>query len=344
MSANVETMAYVGEVPWHGLGTKIKQGATIIEVGEKAEILWEVDTRPLYFNSPNGEVAIPDRRVLFRTSDDMVFDVVGPNYEPIQNRELLSFFEEYLVEGNMWIETCGSLQNGRIIWALAKMDKSFTVGRGDESEGYVLLVNYHQYGKAGLAKFTAIRVVCNNTLTLALARGSDAFALRMRHDVAFDADRRAAIKTQMGIAFEQFDMLKEVGKSLTKLTISDEDAVRIAAEIMGGSDRVKDFDFGSLKLKDSETLETLRTPTRRVLELFAGEGMGSHLKTAKGTGWGMLNAVTQYTDFEYGTSDQDARLARSWLGRGDVLKRKALVTLSGAAGTATKFVAAQMSS
>lgn len=332
MAHNVETMAYVGEVPWYGLGTKIEHGVSILEVGEKAGILWEVGLFPNSTTLPDGTTIEVPQRSLVRLSDNHVLDgACGPKYEPIQNEELLRFFEEYLEAGDMWIETAGSLQSGKIIWALAKMDKSFSVGKGDESEGYVLLANYHQYGKAGIAKFTAVRVVCNNTLTMALGKGSASLDLRMRHDRAFDEARRQTVKEQMEIAREQFDRLKEVGKSLAKMRLTEEDAVRIAAAITGGSDKIEGFDFESLDLKAEETFSDLRAPTRRVLELYAGDGMGSHLKMAKGTAWGMLGAVTQYVDFEAGRSDQDYRLTQAWFGRGNVVKERALRILKDAA-------------
>jgi phage/plasmid-like protein (TIGR03299 family) len=332
MSANVETMAYVGQVPWHGLGEEMKKGTPIMKVGKKAGILWDVDTFPLHTEVNGVQVPIESHRSLIRLDTDAVLDVVGPDYEPIQNVEILRFFDEYVEHGDMWIETCGSLQNGKIIWALAKMDASFQVGKGDENEGYVLLVNWHKYGKSGQAKFTCVRVVCNNTLNMALDDGKKTTALRMRHDRKFDANRQAQIKSEMGIARERFDLLKEVGMALAKMKITPKDAVEIASQIMGGSDRLEEFDYDSLSLKDAETFDGLRKPARRVMELYAGEGMGSTLRTAKNTGWGMLNAVTQYVDFEAGRRDQSSRLAEAWFGRGDRIKRKAFATLASAAG------------
>lgn len=306
-------MAYVGSegTPWHGLGTAVQRGATIEEIEQAAGLGWRVIRRPVMFQVNDKQFATDEQHnVLFRSDTLRVLDVCGPEYVPHQNNEVLEFFREYVEAGDMFIDTAGSLNNGEQIWVLAKMDKGFSLPGKDRVEGYVLLMNPHQYGKGMIAKFCATRVVCWNTLMLAMAEKG--MSVKIWHTTEFNKQRRQQAKEHLGIAKERLDAIKHDAHALSEITLAQPDAVKLLAKI---------FDKD-----ESQPLNQQNRAINRMITLWEGAGKGADLPAARGTAWGLLNAVTQYIDHEYGRS-VNSRLTNAWLGTGDVQKRKALVTL-----------------
>lgn len=315
MSANVESMAYVGEVPWHGLGNKVEAGQSVEKMLKAAGLDWEVATAKARWDYQDADGKKRQRtsdqiHVLYRTDTGEDLSMVGPRYEPYQNHEVLDFFREYLEHGDATIETAGSLNGGQYIWALADLNSSYDVGSAkspDQVQGKVLLMNPHQYGKACVAKLTEVRVVCWNTLTSALKDGKE--GIRLWHNAKFTTERQNEAKRRLGIAREQLEAAELEARQLTKTELDEPVAIRIAAEVMGGDTKTLEYEVQNRR-------------TRRVLDLYNGEGMGAKMRTANGTAWGLLNAVTQYMDHEYGRSTNN-RLANSWLGGGESVKRRA---------------------
>lgn len=309
-------MAYVDSEgkPWHGLGRTIAKGASPAEVAEAARLAWPVVQKNVKFDGLKGEVVDKDHLVMFRGDTGAVLDITGKGYVPHQNLEVLEFFAEYLGSGEMYIDTAGALNGGRYIWVQAKMDKGFNLGGVDKVQGRILLMNPHIYGKGMIAKFVAERVVCWNTLMMALSEGGK--SIKIWHTQEFNKQRRESIKRDMGIARERLDAFKDNATTLIKLRLTKEDAVKLIAPIFAG-----DAD---------KPLEQQGKTVTRIIELWQGAGMGASLATAKDTGWGLLNAVTQYYDHEYGRSS-DSRLTMAWLGQGDQNKRKTLQELLQAA-------------
>lgn len=163
MSANVETMMYVREKPWHGLGTMVQEAPTSAEAIKLAGIDWTVVGNPIY----DGKGAkIPGYVANTRDSDGKVLGIVTDRYTPVQNAEAFSF-TDHLIGGNVKYETAGSLRSGRQVWLLAKMPA--TKVAGDDVEPYLCFTNTHDGSGAVKVCMTPIRVVCNNTLNLALS-------------------------------------------------------------------------------------------------------------------------------------------------------------------------------
>ena len=171
MAHNVETMAYAGEVPWHGLGKQVPSDLSPEQMLKAAELDWTVEKVPA-FATIAGKKQNVGWSALVRSSDDRILDVVSDEWNPIQNHEAFNFFEEYCRAGDMDMHTAGSLRNGQIVWALAKVKESFELFKGDQVDSYLLFTNPHRFGQCIDIRFTPIRVVCNNTLTLALDRKS----------------------------------------------------------------------------------------------------------------------------------------------------------------------------
>ncbi len=162
MAANVESMFYVRETPWHGLGTKVMQAPDSKNALKMAGLDWTVEQEPIY---TDGEY-IEGYKANIRSSDRKVLGVVTDRYKVVQNEEAFAFTDELLGEGVRY-ETAGSLQEGRKVWMLARMPQEFVI-MGDRISPYLVFSNSHDGSGAIRVAVTPIRVVCNNTLNLAL--------------------------------------------------------------------------------------------------------------------------------------------------------------------------------
>ncbi|MGL5436941.1 MAG: DUF932 domain-containing protein [Lachnospiraceae bacterium] len=163
MAANVETMFYTREKPWHGLGTMVEQAPTSEDALFLAGLDWQVIQKAL---QTNDGTPVPGFKANIRNTDDRVLGVVTDRYKVVQNDEAFAFTDELLGEGVVY-ETAGSLQDGRRTWLLAKLPQRYIIS-GDEVTPYLVFMNSHDGSGAIKAAMTPIRVVCNNTLNLAL--------------------------------------------------------------------------------------------------------------------------------------------------------------------------------
>ena len=163
MAANVETMMYVREVPWHGLGKKLDAPATSKEAIVASGLDWRVESRPIY--DVNGNI-IAGFKANTRDIDDKVLGVVGKKYCIVQNEDAFDFTDSLVDEGMVY-ETAGSLNGGKKIWLLGKMPETKILD--DKVEPYVCFVNSHDGTGAIKVCMTNVRVVCNNTLNFALS-------------------------------------------------------------------------------------------------------------------------------------------------------------------------------
>ena len=293
-------MAYVGALPWHGLGTKVEGDITPDQFQKVAGLDWTVEKQDMY--TVNG-VKIPNKQALVRTSDNTVLDTVGSGWNPVQNSEAFDFFQEYVLAGNMEMHTAGSLKNGQLVWALAKTNESFELFKGDVTENYFLFTNPHQFGKAINIRMTPIRVVCNNTLTLSLSAKSDSM-ITVNHRKEFDVEE---VKEQMGIAREKMEQYKSMAEFLGSKKYSPDNVVNYFNEVFGSPAKSDDKIFTSRNAKLAH--ENLQ------------EQPGAEF--AEGSWWQAFNSVTHMTDHLQGRST-DGRLTSAWYGRNRKVKLKAL--------------------
>lgn len=163
MAAEVETMFYVRETPWHGLGTKVMEAPTSKEALSLSELDWKVEQEPIYTETGN---LISGFKANVRDTDQKILGVVTDRYKVIQNEEAFAFTDELLGEGVRY-ETAGSLQGGRKVWLLAHMPHEYIIA-GERISPYLVFSNTHDGSAAIRVAITPIRVVCNNTLNLAL--------------------------------------------------------------------------------------------------------------------------------------------------------------------------------
>lgn len=304
MSHEVETMAYTNEVPWHGLGHRVDQvnmnGKGAVEAMLKAaKINWTVEREDLFLKDGTPAPAA----ALVRSTDGSILDVVGPSYVPVQNHEAFEFFREIVEAGDAHLETAGSLRSGKYVWGLANLGESFKLKGNDEVKGYCLVGCPHEQGKAMIFKFTSVRVVCNNTLGMALNMNSTTGApgeLRRSHRNAFDSTALAAAKEAMGISREKLHQFKETAETLRRKSMSRQDAINVLQPIFAPK-----FDLTDGRM----TLDNL-TPRMAQLMDILEKAPGAQPDNA----WGVLNAVTYYAD-HVASRTPDKRLFNAWLGK-----------------------------
>lgn len=301
MAHEVETMAYAGEVPWHGLGVKVIDDLTPAQMLEKAGLDWTVEKVPTYIDFNNQKIPTEDS-ALVRSTDGKILSVVSGEWNPVQNHEAFDFFNDFVMEGDMKMHTAGSLKEGKNVWALAKVDNDFEILNGDKVEPYLLFSNPHEYGKCVDIRFTAIRVVCNNTLTLALGGTSD-LVVRLNHRGAFDADM---VKRTLGIAKTKMNTYKEAAEFLSTKRYNPETLHNYLKEI-----------FPALS---KENKDVMSRPAEQVLAVMDTQ---PGAEFAPGSWWNAFNGVTFTTDHLLGHTNE-SRLQSAWYGQNRLRKVKAL--------------------
>ena len=208
MAHNVETMAYAGEVPWHGLGVSVSNDLSVDEMIKAAGLDWSVSKHPTFFRM-NGDNIATGKFALVRDQDMQFLSNVSDGWEPCQNVDAFSVFEEFVERNELEMHTAGSLKSGQIVWGLAKMKDKFALFNDDVTEQYLLLVNPHVFGQGIHVRSTPIRVVCNNTLSFALGQASNVQSTQ-NHRSQFDAER---MKEAIGIARAKLNDYQEMASS-----------------------------------------------------------------------------------------------------------------------------------
>lgn len=322
-------LAYVGEVPWHGLGVQVESGTTGAAMLKQAGLDWKVEKRILAVStgkkgaSKFEQKPVADYVAITRADNGKVFQVATHKYQPMQNAEVADFFREYCEAGKATMETIGGLRGGATVWALARLnggDK--TIGGNDELRGYMLLATAHDATLATVGRPTQVRVVCNNTLTASLHGKAGEQSFRMLHNTKWTKERREEAQRTMGLAIEQLDATNILAAELSKVTIDEKGWLDFMAKLLGGEEEVI----------NPKTAELSRTA--RLIQQSMTTSPGSDLKSAKGTLWGAVNGVTHYADHARGfsTTTQESRLTAAWFGAGNTLKNRALTAAVELAG------------
>jgi len=303
MSHEVETMAYAGDVPWHGLGVRVPADLSPDQMLVKAGLDWEVEKHAIYTKVQDKTYPVKGKCALVRNSDDSILDIVTDSWNPVQNKEAFEFFDEYCRAGDMEMHTAGSLKNGQIVWVLAKIKESFELFKGDEVESYLLLTNPHKFGQSIDVRFTPIRVVCNNTLTLSLQ--SKVNYVKVNHGTVFNPD---IVKESLGIATDKLAKYKEMAAFLGSKRYTEKSMKEYFDAI-----------FPSYSKKEKDTLELSRNAQKAASIIETQPGS----KYAEGTWWQPFNAVTYLLDHVVGRNNE-SRLTSSWYGINKNVKVQAL--------------------
>lgn len=302
------SMAYVGETPWHGLGKRLPADVSPQQMLEAANLNWTVEKVPMFYNAEGGPV-LTKSRALIRSSDKKLLTVINDSWNPVQNEEAFDFFNDFVSAGDMEMHTAGSLRDGKMVWALAKIKDSFEIFGGDKVEGFLLFSNPHEFGRSIDVRFTPVRVVCNNTMTLALENKSK-YAVKVNHRAKFDGDQ---VKETLGIAKDQLTRYKEQALFLGKKKFKKESITEYFNRV-----------FPTLSKDESKKFEINKVPvSRQAEEAMAVLHLQPGAHFAQGTWWQAFNTVTYMADHKLGRS-QDSRLSSSWYGLNRAKKEKAL--------------------
>ena len=350
MAHEVETMAYAGETPWHGLGFNVADCLSPEEILKAAQLDWSIIKTPMHAVNPELGIDLVSAKHSMLVRDNgpnpittvdgnelprfMDLGVCGPDYTPFQNAEVFDFFTKFVDAGQMKMETAGSLRGGQNVWALAKIEYNFGLPGDDEVKGYLLLSNPHVWGKAATAMVTPIRVVCNNTLTWALKQGSDQ-SFRMAHHNNFEHYVDDA-EEALGLATERMDTFKEAAEFLsTKRLHTDkmhEYLIRVfdpktVTELE--ADRLKldadNDDSAAMRIFQDALANTELSRNAILAEEAIMTSPGADMDSARGTFWGGFNGVTYVVDHVIGR-ERDTALEQAWFGNRAALKRRALDT------------------
>ena len=286
--------------PWHGLGTPVGDNMTPAEMMKAAGLDWGVSKVDSFIEF-NGQKVPTGQQSLVRDTDGKILTQVGSGWNPVQNAAAFEFFADFVSKGDMAMDTAGSLKDGRIVWALADVRDGFSLFGGDEVKGYLLFSNPHEYGKSIDVRFVLERVVCNNTLTVALAEKGQP-SVRVNHRSQFDAER---VKELLGISHRKTSTFKEAAEFLGSKQYIKTDLEEYFGEIFGKS------------VKEDKVLSPTAERAMAVIETQPGA------EYQAGSWWQALNAVTYLCDHELGRTN-DTRLASAWFGGNAKRKVEAL--------------------
>lgn len=305
-------MAYAGQKPWHGLGQQLTPGASIEEWTRQAGLAYTVLESPVLFRTEAASEPeeFKGRKVLHRSDTGGALAVVSDGYRVVQPADVMAFFGKLVEIGGFELETAGVLSHGRRVWALAKVNQGADVVEGDTVRPYVLLGTSYDGTMATVAKFTSIRVVCNNTITAALNRENSG-TVRVLHSERFDPD---AVRLELGIVADNWERFLVQSRRLAGEKLSETDADLFVRSLL------QPYHTGKLPLNETKGY-------RRIMDLFNGQAIGANIPGVAGTRWAMLNAVTELVDHERGRGT-NTRMESAWFGTGAAMKNRALELLS----------------
>jgi len=272
MSANVETMFSVREVPWHGLGTVLDNPVNSKEAIVAAGLDWNVVTKEVFVGGvkANGYVAN------VRDSDNSVLGIVTNRYSIIQNSEAFEFTDSLVTDGELTYETAGSLRNGKQIWLLGKLQKDNILG--EDLEPYICFTNTHDGTGAVKVCMTPVRVVCNNTLNFALRTAKRSWSTRHTGDIQ---TKIREAQTTLGLAQNYISELKLEAERLADIKVSDE-------TIEGILDLMYPLKDDTSALRKSR-IDEIKTEFFRCLTT-------SDVMQYRGTAYGAMMAATDFAD------------------------------------------------
>jgi len=329
MVAAVETMAWTGEEPWHHEGVKVGADLTPEEMMIAAGLDWNVSKRPGYtidtpkYGEESGLIQTVDTYHLVRDSDNTILSSCGPVYIPTQNHQVFNFFDKFSSAANFTMETAGSLRGGKSIWALAKVPSGFELPGEDEVKSYLLFHQPHEAGHALTGRYSTVRVVCNNTLQYAMQSGAASF--RMSHIHEFDNKMAQKAAEVLGLTEEANAEFKQAAEFLVSKA-KHENVLEFVAQlyqpdVLETRRQERELKAAGKKVgEEAPLMDEFNRFSKLAVEALE-KAPGAHLKSAAGTWWGALNAITYVED--HLRSGENA-VYNSLLGVGSKRKSRAL--------------------
>ncbi|MEN5173640.1 DUF932 domain-containing protein [Acinetobacter higginsii] len=340
MAHLVETMAFIGQTPWHGLGNQLTPNQPLEVWAQQAGMDWRIESSDVSYMAQNEKgqsIIMPfeEQRVLYRSDTHAPLSVVSQRFQEVQPSSILEFYRDLTEQSGFELETAGVLKGGKKFWALAKTGQTTALKGKDVSNGYILLATACDGTLATTAQFTSIRVVCNNTLAIALKGQCSAGVIKVPHSTKFDAEK---VKQQLGISVRTWDEHMYEMKQLSQRKVTQQEAAayfdavfnNTSLSIAEQDESIIQFyrnaampNQPSLPRSDSKTEPNGRAMSK-VMTMFNGHGRGAELSSAKETAYGLLCAITEFCDHERRAMSQDHRLDSAWFGTGAAIKQRGL--------------------
>lgn len=316
----VPQFAYVGEDAWHGLGVQKEEGISPADLMKAAGLDYTVSMHPSFYTIKGDSFKTGQSALVRDDQADVSYEdekgeqavvkgflgMVSDDWVPVQNSEAFDFFTDLCAEGGMSMNTAGSLRGGKIVFGLAKVGESFELKNGkkrDLVENHLLFSNFFIYGRATDVRMTPTRVVCDNTISIALKEMPTNF-IKQSHRAGFNA---ANAKEIMGLAAKKFEMYHEACEALV-VPMKGEDIVDFFMRVFPNTST-------DPKKKTEASMNAKRASA--ILESQPGADF------APGTMWNAVNAVTFLVDHGIGSND-DVRADNAWYGNGMQIKNKAM--------------------
>lgn len=315
--------AFGSPLPWHDLGQMAEKGATLDRWRELSGTDFEIKRAKVQYEVGDEMRTIHARDVLLRADTGAHLGIVSAGYKIFQPSEVMEFFRDLIDGMGFELETAGVLYGGAKFWALAKVTEACTIADLKDKVGlYLLLTTSADGTMATQARWTGIRVVCRNTLTIAVGRGAAHFTLP--HSAEFDEDAaREALGISRRHAQARFTQTIDAFRRMAETRVTSLDMLKMTLEA---------FKHDPREMTAKQIMEAAELPTVKAVGALAkGNGLiGGDMAGVQGTVWGWLNGVTQYADHEAGGTRRSIsrRLDSAWMGQGDLLKRRAL-TIAG---------------
>jgi phage/plasmid-like protein (TIGR03299 family) len=314
-------MVYYGETPWHGLGTEVKNVMTSAEAIKAAKIDWKVEKSEVYykFRAEHGTDVLRKAEghyITMRVDTHAALGCVGERYRPIQNSEAFSFMDALVGEKMAMYHTVGSLGKGERVWMLAKVPKDIMIGK-DKVEEFLLLSNSHNGWSSLQLMFTPVRVVCQNTLNVAIHGASN--IVNIRHTESAGTKVKEARRV-LGLAVGYFETFATLSNRMVQKQIVKETVEKFLESIKLG---------GKHMLDEEGEVITRRLNVRNAVLNHFEHGKGNDAPGTRGTLWALLNGVTEYVDHEKTANpgmtlqDQSDRFQSVMYGSGAHLKQEA---------------------
>jgi len=306
----VATMAYAGEKPWHGLGNKLTTLQPLDVWKRQAGMDWMIEESEVRYITGNHTVGaihtFPEQKVLYRSDTKRPLAVVSKRFQVVQPEEVLEFYRDLTEHAGFELETAGVLKEGRKFWALARTGQSTTLKGKDQVNGYLLLATACDGSLATTAQFTSVRVVCNNTLQIAL--GDNRGAVKVPHRSEFNAD---VVKQQLGITVAPWNRFVSKMKDLVACPVDPDSVDGLLRRMLTYPGQP-----GQPPVVNEQAMRSVRA-------LYDGGGRGAQLASSRGTAWGLLNSVTEYVDHHRRARSDDHRREAAWFGQGAQFKQRA---------------------
>lgn len=308
--AKSSDLAYIGATPWHGLGNQLPANQPIEVWQQAAGMNWEIKQTDVLFNAAaeNGSMlnlrSNKDATVLYRSDTMEALSVVSKRYKIVQPHDVLGFYRDLVSVSGFELETAGVLKGGKKLWALARTGDEMMLSGMDKVKGYLLLATSCDGSLATTAQFTSIRVVCNNTLQMAV--GDNLGAVRVPHSTTFDP---VAVKQSLGLGVTAWDEFSRSIKAMSNRPVNKFEVMSYLVNVLGDPE---------VPLQDQPNQKAIQT----VYNLYAGAGKGSQMPSAANTAWGLVNGISEFVDTHRRARNQDFRLDSAWFGVGAQIKQR----------------------